>query len=122
MHFARDETDSEFLVRRYRPGLICIGQNEYTRSLILSPGRILTDWTPQHPDELAAEHFDCLLELAPDVLLLGTGERLCFPPPPVTAGLLTRGIGVEVMDTSAACRTYNILLSEGRVVVAALLV
>ena len=85
------------------------------------PDRLITDWTPVNTDDLTADHFEELIEFEPEVVILGTGEHLHFPHPSVTAELLTQGIGVEVMDTSAACRTYNVLLSEGRQVVAALL-
>ena len=68
-----------------------------------------------------AGYLSLLEVLEPELVVLGTGSRLRFPPPALTAGLLAKGIGVEVMDTAAACRTYNVLMSEGRQVVAALL-
>jgi uncharacterized protein len=71
---------------------------------------------------LAADHFAAIVELAPEIVLLGTGARFTFPMPALLAPLYKAGIGVEAMDTPAACRTYNILLGEGRNVVAALIV
>ena len=62
----------------------------------------------------AREHFERVVDLEPELVIFGAGARLRFPPPQYTQGLLKRGIGVEVMDTAAACRTYNVLLGEGR--------
>jgi uncharacterized protein len=71
---------------------------------------------------LAADHMAAIVELAPEIVLLGTGASLRFPEPALLAPLYKAGIGVEVMDTPAACRTYNILLAEGRKVLAAVIV
>ena len=70
---------------------------------------------------LEPAHLDALLALAPELLVLGTGQRQVFPSPAVMAACLTRGIGIEVMDNAAAARTYNVLAGEGRKVVVALL-
>ena len=90
-------------------------------SFIVSPRHLLRDWAPTHIDNLNAEHFDAILELRPELVLLGTGSRLTFPSPQILSALHRQRIGVEVMDTAAACRTYNILMGEGRLVVAGLL-
>src|SRR5690606_33267162 len=103
------------------PGGITIGEQRYTDSLILCPGRAILTWRPPHVDALLEEDFEPVVALQPEILLLGTGSRLVFPAPGLTVRLLQYGIGVEVMDTPAACRTYNILLAEQRRVVAALL-
>lgn len=121
MHFARDDSAGDFLIKRYTPGSMIIGATEYDSSLILTPSRLITDWAPENFQALQAGHFTRLLELEPEVVILGTGAHLQFPHPAITSPLLTQGVGVEVMDTAAACRTYNVLLSEGRQVVAALL-
>ena len=121
MHFAREDDRSEGLVRAYEQGRITVGDQQYSHSLILSPGQAITLWRPQDADDLLQEDFDPVLALQPDILLLGTGSRLNFPAPRLTVRLLQSGVGVEVMDTAAACRTYNILLVEQRRVVAALL-
>ena len=122
MHFARDDFDSELLVRGYRPGALRVGERTYDAGVVLTTERVIEHWAPGGFGDLRADTLETLAALAPDVVLIGTGEHLRFPPPAATAGLLARGIGVEVMDTAAACRTFNILLSEGRKVVAALLV
>jgi uncharacterized protein len=121
MHFAQDDCNSELLIRSYGDGIITIGSQQYARSLILTRDRLVDDWRPQQVAELLREDFAPILELQPEVLVLGTGTTLKFPSPALTARLLQNGTGVEVMDTAAACRTYNILLSEQRHVVAALL-
>jgi uncharacterized protein len=121
MHFAREECSSERLIRACEPGMIRIGLQQFRRSLIVSPAQVLPDWRPRQADDLLRDDFDPVLALEPDILLLGTGDRLRFPSPALTADLLRSGIGVEVMDTAAACRTFNVLLSEQRRVVAALL-
>jgi uncharacterized protein len=90
-------------------------------SFVLSPKHLLRDWTPTSIDDLQAEHLDPIIELQPELVLLGTGTRLTFPAPQLLASLHRQRIGVEVMDTAAACRTYNILMGEGRFVVAGLI-
>ena len=109
------------LIRLYETGRIVIREESYRHSLIVLPNRLVTDWPPQRYADLAAEHLQVLAKLNCEVLLLGTGRQLRFPPPNVLAPLAAAGIGLEVMDTGAACRTYNILMAEGRQVGAALL-
>lgn len=91
------------------------------RSLLIMPELLLPDWPPQAWDELAPEHFEMLAAHRPEVVLFGSGARLRHPSPRLYAGLLRRGIGVEVMDTGSACRTYNFLMTDRRKVLAALL-
>ena len=121
MHFAQDDCSSDLLIRGYGDGVITIGNLQFARSLILTRDSLMADWRPQHVAELLHDDFVPILEIRPEVLVLGTGKALTFPSPALTARLLQLGIGVEIMDTAAACRTYNILLSEQRNVVAALL-
>jgi uncharacterized protein len=106
----------------YGAGYVMINRVRYERSLIILPDRIIEDWPAQTFEQLALEHFEYLLSLRPEMVLLGTGAALRFPHPSLTKMLIASKIGVEVMDTSAACRTYNILTAEGRRVAAALLV
>ncbi|NIR58292.1 MAG: Xcc1710-like domain-containing protein [Gammaproteobacteria bacterium] len=109
-------------IRGYAEGRITVNQDTVVEgSVVVMPDRLVTDWPPETFDALAAEHFEALLELEPEVVLLGTGERQRFPHPTLTRALVERGIGIEVMDTPAACRTYNILMSEERRVAAALI-
>jgi len=83
---------------------------------------LLLDWPAASVQLLNADHIAALVALAPEIVLLGTGATFAFPEPALLAPLYKAGVGVEVMDTPAACRTFNILLAEGRNVIAALIV
>ncbi len=99
-----------------------VNQTRYERNLIILPDRIIENWEAETFEQLTAAHFECLLPLQPEMVLFGTGTILRFPHPSLTKTLIASKIGVEVMDTSAVCRTYNILTAEGRRVAAALLI
>lgn len=116
------ETTHANAIHSYGPGEISIGNRVYRQSLIVSPARLLPDWSPQDPTELRAVDIEQVLPLDPEIMILGTGTRLCFPTPEITRCLIEKQIGLEVMDTAAACRTYNVLLGEGRRVVAGLII
>ncbi len=109
------------LVRAYAPGRVTINEQVYTTSLIVTPGQVVAAWPPVGFADLRSSHFETIVALKPEVVILGTGARLRFPAPALTRPLIEAGIGLEVMDTGAACRTYNFLMSDGRRVVAALL-
>ncbi len=111
----------ENIIRAYGPGQVTVNDDVYSSSLVVLPQRILQDCLPQEFSGLTASHFEMLAGLGPEVVILGTGRTLHFPAPPLAAALARASIGFEVMDTAAACRTYNILMDEGRKVVAALL-
>jgi uncharacterized protein len=98
-----------------------LGVVEYRDNVLVTPERIVTGWTAGGFDTLSETDFVALAELKPEVVLLGTGASLRFPHPRLTRALTDAGIGVEVMDTPAACRTFNILAAEGRRVVAAVI-
>ena len=121
MKLAQGNTDGGHLILGYEPGRIFVGDRVYTQGLIVSPERIVTGWGPARAEDLAVEHFEALVELDPQVIIVGTGERQVFLDPRDYLVALQRGLGVEVMDTGAACRTYNILMSEGRKVAAGLI-
>lgn len=106
----------------YGDRYVIVNQARYEQSLIVLPDRIIEGWEAVTFEQLAAEHFDFLLSLQPEMVLFGTGATLRFPHPRLTRSLIESGVGVEVMDTNAACRTYNILTAEGRRVAAALLI
>jgi uncharacterized protein len=108
-------------VTAYGPGFVEINQVRHQGNLILVPDQAVAAWSAVSFETLRNEDFDALLELRPEVVLLGTGARQRFPHPRLTHNLAAQRIGVEVMDTAAACRTYNILMNEGRRVVAVVL-
>ena len=104
----------------YGEGYVMVNGTRHAANLIVLPERI-EPWPVAGFDALAEEHFAMLAALKPEVVLLGTGARLRFPHPRLTAALARARIGLEVMDLQAACRTYNILMAEERRVAAALL-
>ncbi len=104
------------------PGWLRIGVQEYRENLVLTAQAIVTGWAPQGFDGLTEADFAALLSSNPAVVLLGTGATQRFPQPALARRLIESGVGFEVMDTAAACRTYNILAGEGRAVAAGLLV
>lgn len=101
---------------------ISVGARKLSRSFILTPQRLIEDWSPVSLDALCAEDLDILAGLNHSIVLLGTGLRQRFPASALLRPLIERRIGVEVMDSFAACRTYNILMAEGREVAAAIIV
>ncbi|MFO1371949.1 MAG: Mth938-like domain-containing protein [Candidatus Competibacteraceae bacterium] len=121
MRFSLDLDTNKHSIKAYGPGWVNINEREIRHSVIVSPERLVTDWPPQTFEDLAEPHFEWIAQLEPEIVLLGTGSRQRFPQPRMTQALLARGMGVEVMDTAAACRTYNIIMLEGRRVAAALL-
>ena len=104
----------------YGEGYVLLNGKRYESSLIVLPERI-EPWAVAGFDALAEEHFARIAALKPEVVLLGTGARLRFPHPRLTAPLVRARIGLEVMDLQAACRTFNILVAEERKVAAALM-
>lgn len=119
--FNREQDPSSLLVRACTPGKIIINDQSYSSNLLLSPSLVLPDWQVDDPASIAAADFDDAVKMEPDLIIFGTGDKLVFPDTSVSAALLARGIGFEVMDTRAACRTYNLLAMDRRSVVAALL-
>lgn len=104
------------------PGYVALGGTRLTRSCLLGPDGIDAAWGPDTFEGLDAGHFAALAAVACDVTLLGTGARQRFPAPALLRPLIEAGRGIEVMDTAAACRTYNVLVAEGRMVTAALII
>ncbi len=119
LHLDRNAGQNAFT--GYGTGYVMVNNLRYERSLVVLPDRLVEDWGVAAPEAMTVAHMEGLAALAPEVLLLGTGARLVFPEPALLAPLAAAGIGLEVMDTSAACRTYNILMAEGRRVAAAII-
>lgn len=109
-------------VTAYGPDYIEVNRIRHAGSLILAPDAPIQAWEVADFEQLRAEHLAPVLQLAPELVLIGTGARQRFPAPHVTLALARAGIGYEIMDTAAACRTFNILMAEGRRVVGAFLV
>jgi len=105
----------------YGEGYVAVNHEKHSKNLILLPESIILDWSAAIPATLAEADMRKLLELGTEIVLLGTGSRLRFPPGALLRPFAPAGIGLEVMDAQAACRTYNILAAEGRKVAAAIL-
>jgi len=103
-------------------GWVRVGQTEYKGNLVLLPDAVIEGFAPNGFAALTETDFASLLDYSPEMVLLGTGERQHFPHPRLLQSLTAARIGVEVMDTRAACRTFNILVAEDRRVAAALIV
>jgi uncharacterized protein len=116
------ETSDVNLISAWEPDAVRVGEEWHRGHLILSAQHILSDWTVTSPDTLQANDLSAAIELGPEIILLGTGNHLALPDIDLMAALAGQGIGLEIMDTPAACRTYNVLIHESRNVVAALFI
>jgi len=136
MQFNQELNRASYTIRSYSAGKISVlvpieklqetsnapAIEELTASFIMTPERLIRNWPPDSVEEINAEHMEMISSLQPEVVLIGTGETLIFPDTKLTIRLMEQGIGVEVMDTAAACRTYNVLMHEARRVLLALVV
>jgi uncharacterized protein len=104
----------------YGAGFVAVNNVRYEKCVIVSPEAV-TEWSVGAFEALTANDFGFIEQLKPEIVILGTGAAQRFPPPALARALAATGVGVEVMDSRAACRTYNILATEGRRVVAAIL-
>jgi uncharacterized protein len=120
MKFTLESTSRVNLVRAYSRTALRIAEEHVRSSCIVAADRLITDWPPQRLEALTPQHLEAIFALEPEVVLLGTGERQRFPPAGIRGAFAERGVGLEVMDLGAACRTYNILVQEERQAVAAL--
>ncbi|HEV2614032.1 MAG TPA: MTH938/NDUFAF3 family protein [Gammaproteobacteria bacterium] len=114
MDFTPDTSPSHYQIRSYERGKIIINDQAITQNLIISASQLIYPW-----DE---NNLEPILELKPVIVLLGTGEKFKIIPPQILSPFYKNKIGVEVMNTSAACRTFNVLAAEGRNVVAGLII
>lgn len=119
LHLANAEGANTFTA--YGDDYVAVNGARHTANVAVLPGLILPGWTDARFETLTEADFARLAALEPEILLLGTGRTLRFPPPALLQPLMAARIGLEVMDTFATCRTYNILVAEGRKVAAAIL-
>lgn len=122
MEISEDHCDSAYIIRAYEPGQITINEDHYDSSLIVNANRLISDWPPHTTDDLEQSHWQPLLELKPELVIIGSGTQFKLLPAALLAPLYEHKISVECMDTGAACRTFMALVSEGRNVAAALLI
>ena len=119
MQLDRDPTPG-LVVRSFRPGLLRVGDRDITTPVVLSAPDLIIPWTPPDLIELSIDDLAAVLDRQPELILLGTGSHHRFPAPELSMYVMRQGVGLEVMDTAAACRTFNVLAAEGRRVAAAL--
>ena len=121
MQVTEDFGPGGHIITAYSDKFVRINQREYRQSLILTPENIIENWCDCRPEALTIDHFAQLDDHGLDLIVFGAGAELVFPQAELMQHFLRRGTGFEVMDSGAACRTYNVLLSEGRRVAAAIL-
>lgn len=119
MKLQPDQSDAP-TITGYGPGWVGVGSEKITHNVVISSRGERLPWADSF-EALGPEHFEALAQLQVEVVIFGSGQRIRFPRPAWVAALAARRIGVETMDTPAACRTYNILAQEGREVAVALL-
>ncbi|MCX7945976.1 MAG: MTH938/NDUFAF3 family protein [Hydrogenophilus sp.] len=113
-------TPNALLITRYDEAAVTIGTTRVATPLLLTPHGWSHPWGDAAWSDLTPEQLDPLYTSSPELILIGTGPSSLYPPRPLLARLIARGVGFEIMSLPAACRTYNIVASEGRAVVAAL--
>jgi uncharacterized protein len=116
------DTGAVHYIRAWEPGRVRIAERWITGNVIVGPEQILEGWTTLQPEALTVADLEPALALAPTIIVLGTGTERLLPDVELMAALAARSIGLESMNTPAACRTFNVLLQEQRRVVAALFI
>ena len=121
MPLAEEKSTSRYNISGYNPGEIIVNESAHCESLILSAQSIHCPWLVLSVDQLDESNLQPVLDMNPSVVLLGTGERQIFPDARIFGLFGQIGIGLEVMDNGALCRTFNVLVAENREVVAAII-
>ena len=122
MKFSEDYALGTNVIRSFSGSTIEVNSTTYSRSLIIGNNTLIDDWGVKQIDDMTLENWQELLVHKPEVILIGTGQSLVFPHPSTYAVAIESGIGVEFMDTGAVCRTYNVLVSEDRAVIAGIII
>ena len=121
MKLTEDYADGVNVIQGYEHNGININGRLYSRSLVVSNRQLEDNWLVTDITQLVSTDLEPLLAPEPEVIIIGTGKRIIFPSPAIYANVIRQGIGIEFMDTPAACRTYNILVSENRKVSAGII-
>lgn len=121
MKFTLDNPDSELVFSNYSDHSVTINKEELTESLIVFPDMLHKKWAARSVSDLTMQHFDLLVQRRPDIIILGTGNQQKFPTIEMRRQLAASQLQLDVMDIAAACRTYNLLVSEDRDVAAAII-
>ena len=114
------ELSAQLVIRSVSETSICVNDTEYSESIVLTPDDKLATWSDKPIDDLDEADFAAVVDTKPEVVLLGTGTSNVFPPRELTFAFARKGIGLEVMATAAAARTFNVLANESRRVAAIL--
>ena len=121
MQLTLERPDHEFVLRGADGSVALVNDRRLTRSFVIAPDHLIEEWPATDVRVLTPADLEPLLSLEPEVILLGSGASQAFPPAATQAACLSRGVGIEVMTNAAAARTFNVLASEGRRVVAGFL-
>ena len=114
MDITQDFADANFVITGYEPGSVFINNEAHQQSLIISSDSLISPWEVNDVCQLNETSLASILEARPEILIIGTGETLILPEPKIIALFAQHQIGLETMNTGAACRTYGILVTEGR--------
>ena len=121
MKLQAERTEGSNAISRHGPDGVAVNGVEHTQSVVVPWAGEVVRWDVANFDALTVAHFERLAALKPELVIFGSGARLRFVKPALLKPLFDARIGVETMDSAAACRTYNVLLAESRAVVAALI-
>lgn len=114
MDITQDFCDAKFIITGYEAGSVMINNKPHLKSLIIGPETLISPWNVTKPSELDENNLEIIIQQQPEIVIFGTGEKLVLPEPKIIALFAQHGIGLESMNTMAACRTYGILIAEGR--------
>lgn len=121
MQLSKETNNAQFQITKYTDNSVTVNEQEYTASILITPNSV-TNWSAQNIANLTENDITEILRLQPSIILLGTGADLIFPDMALLQAIYAQKIGIETMNTPAACRTYTALTSEGRNVLAALII
>lgn len=122
MELNLDTGEGRYQIRAYGKNFIQVNDQKISHSLIVTPNQLIDPWPPHSIADLTADYLQIIINLRPSIVLLGSGENLAFPDAALLNMFYQQNMGIEVMNNGAACRTYSVLMSEGRTVAAALLI
>ncbi|MBI3380711.1 MAG: Mth938-like domain-containing protein [Aquabacterium sp.] len=122
MKLQADRAEGVNIINAYTAASVSVNGEPYTTSILVPPTGPVIPWDVSALSDLTEAHFERMAEARPELIIFGSGRQLRFPPPALLRPLMAARIGIETMDTAAAARTYNILVAEGRQVMAALLI
>ena len=121
MKFSEEDSADSHIIQSYNNNAIMIGGRIFNSSFIVSRSTLIENWPLSEISQLESAHLQPILDMKPEVILIGTGLKLIFPAPNSYSSVINQGVGIEFMDSGAACRTYNVLASEKRNVIAAII-